>query len=159
MTNFSVNNHRLREDGVDVSFVLSPNGGAALTPTYLIMHYTAGMTAAGAINWFKNPEAEASAHLVIDRDGKITQMMPFNKVAWHAGISSWQGLTGFNRHSIGIEIVNAGKLNRNGAGKWVNWAGNVVADKDVIVAKHKNENSDAGWHAYTDVQIERVVDL
>lgn len=159
MPQFTISNHKLQSDGKDIAFEQSPNGGAALVPTYLIIHYTAGTTAKGAIDWFKNPAAEASAHLVLDRDGSVTQMMSFNKVAWHAGKSSWQGLIGFNRHSIGIEVVNAGKLHRNGAGKWVNWAGNVIKDQDVIIAKHKNETAEAGWHAYTDVQLERVVEI
>lgn len=156
---YSIKNHRLLLEGADVPFVQSPNGGAPLVATYLVLHYTAGTTAAGAINWFKNPAAQASAHLVLERDGSVTQMMPFNKVAWHAGKSSWNGLEGFNRHSIGIEIVNAGKLHKNGAGKWVNWANNVIKDADVIVAKHKNETTEAGWQMYTEQQIEAVVSI
>ncbi|MCY1315316.1 N-acetylmuramoyl-L-alanine amidase [compost metagenome] len=159
MTTFSIKNHRLLRDDKEVEFVQSPNGGDPLNPTYLIIHYTAGTTASGAINWFKNPEAKASAHLVVDRDGSVAQMMPFHKVAWHAGKSALNGIVGFNRHSIGIEIVNAGKLQRNGSGKWVNWAGNVIDDDDVIIARHKNETSETGWHAYTERQINTVVDI
>jgi N-acetylmuramoyl-L-alanine amidase len=159
MPNFTISNHKLKEDGSDVPFALSPNGGAAMTPSYLIIHYTAGLKADGAVSWFKNPIAKASAHLVIDRDGSITQMMPFNKVAWHAGKSTWQGLNGLNSHSIGIEIANAGKLHKNGAGKWVNWAGNAIKDDDVVIATHKHENSSAGWHAYTNSQVSRVIEI
>lgn len=154
---YIIKNHRLFKDGIEVSFIASPNGGAPLAASYLIIHYTAGTTAAGAINWFKNPAAEASAHLVLDRDGSITQMMPFNKVAWHAGKSSWNGLEGFNRHSIGIEVVNAGKLHKNGVGQWVNWANNVIKNEDVIVARHKNESNEAGWQMYTEAQVDAVV--
>ncbi|MCY1307558.1 N-acetylmuramoyl-L-alanine amidase [compost metagenome] len=96
---------------------------------------------------------------MVDRDGSVAQMMPFHKVAWHAGKSALNGIVGFNRHSIGIEIVNAGKLQRNGSGKWVNWAGNVIDDDDVIIARHKNETSETGWHAYTERQINTVVDI
>lgn len=159
MSNFSIKNHKLLRDGKEVEFVQSPNGGDPLNPTYLIIHYTAGTTASGAINWFRNPEAKASAHLVVERDGSVTQMMPFNQVAWHAGKSALNGIVGFNRHSIGIEIVNAGKLQRNGSGKWVNWAGNVIGDDDVIIARHKNETSETGWHAYTESQINTAVDI
>lgn len=159
MSNFSIKNHRLQIDAKDVPFVQSPNGGEALNPTYLIMHYTAGTSADGAINWFRNPDAKASAHLVLDRDGSVTQMMPFNKVAWHAGKSALNGIVGLNRHSIGIEIVNAGKLHKNAAGKWVNWAGNVIKDDEVIVARHKNETGEAGWHVYTERQITAAIDI
>ena len=49
----------------------------------------------------KNP---VSAHIVIDRLGKITQYVPFNKRAWHAGQSVFQGRENCNDFSIGIEL-------------------------------------------------------
>ena len=46
-----------------------------------------------------------SAHLLIDRGGLITQYVPFDEQAWHAGVSSWRGRPGCNRYSIGIELL------------------------------------------------------
>jgi N-acetylmuramoyl-L-alanine amidase len=156
---FSISSHRLLKDGTAVQFEASPNGGGTMTPIYLIMHYTAGTTASGAINHFKNPDADASAHIVLDRNGSITQMVAFNRIAWHAGLSSWNGMSGLNRRSIGIEIVNAGKLRKRADGKWVNWANNVIPDDQVAIAKHKNESSEAGWHVYTQEQIDVVIEI
>src|SRR5215469_3500290 len=45
-----------------------------------------------------------SAHAVIRRDGAITQYVPFGMRAWHAGQSQYQGRTGCNDFSIGIEL-------------------------------------------------------
>lgn len=45
-----------------------------------------------------------SAHLLIDREGKMTQFVPFSKRAWHAGISCFQGQERCNDFSIGIEL-------------------------------------------------------
>lgn len=45
-----------------------------------------------------------SAHLLIDRRGRITQFVPFDRCAWHAGVSSWRGRPGCNDYSIGIEL-------------------------------------------------------
>ncbi len=45
-----------------------------------------------------------SSHLLIQRDGKIVQYVPFHKRAWHAGISCFQGRKGCNDFSIGIEL-------------------------------------------------------
>lgn len=45
-----------------------------------------------------------SAHLFIDRRGRITQFVPFDRRAWHAGESLWRGRPGCNRYSIGIEL-------------------------------------------------------
>lgn len=47
---------------------------------------------------------EVSAHLLIERDGSLTQFVPFNMRAWHAGLSSYQGRENCNDFSIGIEL-------------------------------------------------------
>ncbi len=47
---------------------------------------------------------EVSAHLLIRRDGECVQFVPFNKRAWHAGISSFQDRENCNDFSIGIEM-------------------------------------------------------
>lgn len=48
-----------------------------------------------------------SAHLLIRRGGEITQYVPFDKRAWHAGVSSYQGRERCNEFSIGIELEGA----------------------------------------------------
>lgn len=48
-----------------------------------------------------------SSHLLIDRDGQLTQFVPFDKRAWHAGQSSFQGRSRCNDFSIGIELEGA----------------------------------------------------
>ncbi len=45
-----------------------------------------------------------SAHLLIDRRGRVTQFVPFHEAAWHAGVSAWQGREGCNDFSVGIEL-------------------------------------------------------
>ena len=45
-----------------------------------------------------------SSHLLIRRDGEIVQYVPFNKRAWHAGVSEYQGRDTCNNFSIGIEM-------------------------------------------------------
>lgn len=153
---FAVAAHRLLADGRPVPFRPSPHGGSPIRPAYLVLHYTAGLTAASAIGWFLDPKAKASAHLVIGRDGAVTQMMPFDRSAWHAGVSAWAGLTGLNSHSIGIEMVNAGKLVRGPAGGWRTWTGEPVPEADVLVARHRNEPAEAAWHRYSEAQVATV---
>lgn len=153
---FSIGNHRLYRDGAPVSFRPSPHGGAKLKPVYLVLHYTAGLSMDGAVNWFLHPAAKASAHLVVGRDGDVMQMMPFNRVAWHAGKSSWKNLSDLNRHTIGVEMVNAGRLTRGGDGHWRSWAGERISDADIVLARHRNEAEATGWHAYTPEQVAAV---
>lgn len=45
-----------------------------------------------------------SAHLFIERDGAITQFVPFDARAWHAGVSSFHDVANCNDYSIGIEL-------------------------------------------------------
>ena len=62
-----------------------------------------------------------------------------------------------NKFSIGIELVNAGKLRKNAGGKWVNWALNEIPENEVTLAKHKHEQEQAGWHEYTEAQIDAAL--
>ena len=47
---------------------------------------------------------EVSAHLLIRRTGDIVQFVPFDKRAWHAGVSAFCGRENCNDFSIGIEL-------------------------------------------------------
>ena len=45
-----------------------------------------------------------SSHLLIRRSGEVVQYVPFQRRAWHAGVSSWAGRERCNDFSIGIEL-------------------------------------------------------
>ena len=45
-----------------------------------------------------------SSHLFINRQGELTQYVPLNKRAWHAGESEFKGRAACNDFSIGIEL-------------------------------------------------------
>ena len=49
-------------------------------------------------------ELSVSSHLLIDRTGQVTQYVPFNLKAHHAGASSFDGRDQCNDFSIGIEL-------------------------------------------------------
>lgn len=78
------------------------------TPDILLLHYTGMMSAEKAIEWLAHPASGVSCHYVVDRSGKITQMVTEEMRAWHAGVSYWGGATDINSRSIGIEIDNPG---------------------------------------------------
>lgn len=157
-----ISNHRLaRDDGQATAYRASPNAGGILAPRFLVIHYTAGGSAAGTIAWFQNPASRVSAHLVIARDGEVTQMVSFNREAWHAGQSRWGNLSGLNHYSVGIELDNAGVLIRSG-GRWVSpLTRRSYPDSEVTVAVHKNDppgTAPSGWHAYSPEQIEATLE-
>lgn len=47
---------------------------------------------------------KVSAHLLINRQGKLRQFVSLHHRAWHAGQSQWQGRDNCNDFSIGIEL-------------------------------------------------------
>lgn len=53
----------------------------------------------------KVKDLRVSSHLLIDRDGSVTQFVPFHKRAWHAGKSFYNNRSNYNDFSIGIELV------------------------------------------------------
>ena len=149
-----ITNHILTGNAID--FKQSPNHSGKFKsglPDTIVIHYTAGSSRASSVNTLVNPASKASAHLVVGRDGKITQLIPFNTIAWHAGKSAYDGRVGFNQYSIGIEIDNAGLLTKSGD-KYLAWFGKDYPESEVIKAIHRNESTARYWHRYTEWQIE-----
>ncbi|MGQ3076491.1 MULTISPECIES: N-acetylmuramoyl-L-alanine amidase [Rhizobium/Agrobacterium group] len=89
----------------------SPNHGERVgveRPDILLLHYTGMPSAEGAQAWLCAPESQVSSHYLVHEDGRVVQMVPEERRAWHAGKSIWGGETDINSRSIGIEIANAG---------------------------------------------------
>jgi len=81
-----------------------------ITPRMIVLHYTAGNSAAGTRRYFDNLHLESgraqlrtggdvnvSAHYLVDRDGTIYKLMPEDRMARHA--------IGVNHVAIGVENV------------------------------------------------------
>ena len=151
--------HRLlHDDGKPYRFIPSPNIGTTIKPEFLIIHYTEGASAEAAITWLTNRTSYVSAHLVVGRDGSITQLAPFNRMAWHAGPSSWKGRKGLASATIGIELDNAGPMKRD-KGVWKASFGRTYPDSEVIEAVHKFGTQKLGWHTFPEVQIQAVIEV
>ena len=156
VTTMKIINHRLvLEDGKPARFEESPNHGGTIKPSYIVMHFTSAGSLDSTISWFRNPSAKVSAHLVIDRDGTIVQMVPFNLKAWHAGESRWGRIEGLNSHSIGIELVNWGQLTW-AAYRWKSWTGKVLQESEVKEEFIKGIKT--GWQTYPDEQLKAAED-
>jgi N-acetylmuramoyl-L-alanine amidase len=87
-------NHGERKDGRPISA--------------LVLHYTGMRDAPSALHQLCNPAAQVSSHYLVFEDGRVLQLVPEERRAWHAGVGSWQGETDMNSASVGIEIVNPG---------------------------------------------------
>ncbi len=56
-----------------------------------------------------------SSHLVVDRDGDMTQYVSFMQRAWHAGKSLYHGRDACNDFSVGIELEGTDNIPYEGA--------------------------------------------
>lgn len=105
-------------------YVASPNGDERPENTTIDMVVVHGISlppgqfGTGAIEQFFRGELDfsthpyfatikdlrVSSHLLINRQGVVTQFIPFSRRAWHAGASFFQGREQCNNFSIGIEL-------------------------------------------------------
>ncbi len=100
-------NQDLRPDAQDISLIvvhcisLPPGryGGGE------IQAFFTNNLDSGAHPYFEQIKSmQVSAHVLIDRQGGLTQFVPFHRRAWHAGKSSYRGREACNDYSIGIEL-------------------------------------------------------
>lgn len=155
---FSVANDRLVKNGAEVPFVPSPNIGGRIEPSLIVVHFTADhLRPDDSVSWFSQRKSRVSAHLVLGRDGSITQMVDFDRRAWHCDPSEWQGLRHVNGRSIGIEVDNPGRLAIKGKNEGVAWFGQVFdRERDGLVEIKSDKYGHALWLPFTDVQIETL---
>jgi N-acetylmuramoyl-L-alanine amidase len=147
-------------NGVALPFKRSPNIGGSLKPRYIVIHDTAsGLKDDGDISWLTDPRSKVSAHVVVSREGKVTQLVPFNVVAWHAGQSEWKGLKFLNSYAVGIEIDNPGKLTKVSDGVYKNSVVTIDTNKNPALKVRYAQTKAHGagyWLEYTDEQIVTV---
>ena len=133
--------------------------GGTLLPRFLLIHYTAGASFDADVRTLSTDPVQASVHIVIGRGGELTQIVPLNRVAWHAGESRWGNLNGMNQHTIGIELSNAGLVKKDVAGEFRTWWGAKIPQAEVIEAHHERGGPLVGWHTYTSEPIETLLEV
>ena len=144
-----IKNHMLDDPKVDTS-LQSPNKGGQINPTIIVLHYTAsgGEDGSGDASYLSRASSRASAHVVVGRNGSIDQIVPFNRRAWHAGKSSYNGRDDVNDFSIGIEIDNHG---------WLDGADRPKLPESLIF--HGKRGPYTKWEKYRDEQLEAVEEV
>lgn len=132
--------------------------GGKITPEIVIVHDTASRLEPGsAARWLKDNPARVSCHFVIERDGSVIQQVPVDRRANHAGVSSYHGRAGCNGFSVGIEIVNPGRMTEAGGGQARAWWGSTF---DIVGAgleeRATPQHGWGYWMPYTPEQIAAV---
>lgn len=139
--------------------------GGVITPEIVVLHDTAGRLEKGnSAGYLRDNPAKVSVHFVVERDGSIEQQVPLNRRAGHAGKSTFQGRSDCNAFSIGIEVVNPGRMS------WTNihqqqaraWFGQVFEDGDDgsdVIEVSTPEHGQGVWMSYTREQIAALEQL
>lgn len=147
---FIIKDNRLK----GVPFKGAADSGGVIEPTGIVVHYTAGANKESDLEVLTAEDQRyVSSHVLIGRDGSITQMVDFNVAAYHAGRSSWDGQQNCNDFTIGIEISNFGPLIKR-CGRYYAWPRNfgrpLDLNRNVFAGKHKNEEcSYEYWEGFT----------
>jgi len=127
-----------------------------------VLHYTGMPDAAGALRHLCNPSAQVSCHYFAFEDGRVLQLVPEARRAWHAGVGCWQGERDMNSASIGIEIVNPGHefgyrafpavqveavaaLCADVASRWRIRSDRVIAHSDMAPARKQDPGEQFPW--------------
>lgn len=154
-----------RDSGEPIDLRLSPNfsNREHKEIVAIVLHYTAGRSFEQSVAWLRNPKAKASPHFVSGEDAQVAQLVPLDRVAWHAGESEWQDgdrkLAGLNDYSIGIELDNPGMLTKTADG-WRTYFGRFVPNERVVIDDHKNApGKERGWCSYPEAQFDACYEL
>lgn len=175
-----ITNHWLEESNIEkVKKIPTVNFQNEISPKYLIIHYTACESTNYVIDWFRRSPNQGNidkicAHIIIDFDGTIIQLAPFNSRCNHAGYSCWDSVTGLNEHSIGIEIMNLGFCEKLKNGAYRTLVGTrkdgtyiykyfTFSDEKIVKKNHKHkfwlENVYQYWFDFNDKQIDALTEL
>jgi len=97
---------------MEISKHYSPNhdnkARSSKSITLIIIHYTGMQSERESIKRLISPSSKVSCHYLVNRKGKIFNLVKDQNVAWHAGKSIWKKYKNLNKNSIGIELVNRG---------------------------------------------------
>jgi len=128
------------------------HGGMLLDHRWIRLHDTMGFVGPSLAH-LQDPDTQASYHVIIGRDGKLYQMVPFNLIAWDSGIGeeTFQGLKYPNNHGIGISFENLGDITISDEGWFIAekaWFGATVISMENVDWKARG-----AWHSYTKEQL------
>lgn len=96
---------------------------------------------------------ESHAHILINRDGLVSQFIPFNEKIAHPIEGSWEGIKDLASKSVTIMFENYGRLVKQGE-DYVSACGHTIETTDVFTGIHQNEESLSYWQKFTESQIQ-----
>lgn len=76
------------------------------TVDLIVLHCDASGSERGTISWIQSAESKVSYHALVRRDGSVCTFVPYDRMAWHAGKSAYQGRKHCNLYSVGLAFAN-----------------------------------------------------
>lgn len=74
--------------------------------TCIILHADAASKIESSLDWIRRAESKVSYHIMVGRTGKVYNVVHPDNKAWHAGISSYEGIKNVNDFSVGVCLSN-----------------------------------------------------
>lgn len=145
----TIDNGLLYCNGEDL-FLPSPNYQPGNEPKLVMLHSNGIDSAETAINLLSSTQINASVHVLVDRDGTFVQMVNFRDSAWHTGKGIWAGSTNLNRQSIGIQLINWGRLQKAEDGRYLTDSGREISVDEV------RQIGNEYWQSFTSQQMQTL---
>jgi len=137
------------------------------TITMIVIQHTGTETMDEAVSKYSSTSGQRpSVHYVVDIDGSLVQMVAESKKAWHVGPTAYYGdITNVNDVSIGIAVVNVGRLSPTGSD--LSFVSSVTRSIKLFWKKltdgpekyYRDKETGSRWASYPDVQIDAVRNL
>ncbi len=115
---------------------------------YIVLHHTAGGTAASSIAYWASTPDHIATPYVIDRDGTIYETFPPEYWAYHLGIKGVPNT--IEKQSIGIEICSYGQLVKKVNGDLLTYTNKTIPKEKAVQVDFRGFQY---FEAYTPEQI------
>lgn len=127
-------------------------------PKGAVVHFTAGHRN-GLKSGLDYQSQVGHLYFLIDEEGNIGQNFSLEHWGYHAGQSSYPGLSGgVSDELVGIEVQAGGKLTRKN-GVWRTWFGKAVPDENVREVPARDNMEAGAYELYTPDQEEALSNL
>lgn len=157
---FTIKNHVLfsTQTRNPVTAIETPHvsSESLINPELVVIHSSLSDNAGREVTYYASTNARGAVHIVIDRNGTVYQMAPFNQATWHAGAAKWKDRN-VNRISLSISLINLGPLVKDG-NQWKSaiYPSKLVASNDVVTLNDSVTHKPRGWHKFPPPQMQSL---
>ena len=115
----------------------------------IVIHSSFSSDINSTTKFFSDTNTKVSYHILIDKDGNIIQLVPFNYISWHTGDYN------YNQISIAIGLINEGNVTKNTNGNnLITLSGKEISSSSVECIGKNN-----CWVKFSDIQINTTYEI